>query len=402
MPVFRIIIVLATIAFLITVLVDCGSSSGGGDRNEDKIKPEAVDTSASDGPELRVVSVRDLGVVETSSTITARDGGYSVFHKRQSVWVYGDTILALQNADNTRGLSNSWSTTHDEDAGDGIAGFQERVDQVGAPTAFFPFTDAEMDFNKVHKGTDCTTKPCNNRWAIWPGTIIADPEKDLVYAFYEKIYYGEGDFNFHHVGHSVAVWKNPEEPSERILFNRVENYPTLLFAEDQPGFGSAAVVVDKTAYIYGCELDDRELTKPCYLARVAIANILDIDAWSYYSGNGNWTLDLNDSRTIFSGNNMMTIVFNPYIDRYIAVYSQPMDTKTMLRTARKPEGPWSSPLTVFTAEAPVDSHGWVYDALAHPEYSQDDGRIVYITYTRAIAPYHTEMKLVAVELERPL
>jgi hypothetical protein len=402
MPVFRIIVALVVIAFLITVLVDCGGPSGGGDRNEDQIKPETVDTSASDGPELRVVSVRDLGVIETSSTITARDGGYSVLHKRQSTWVYGDTILAFQNADNTRGLSNSWSTTHDEDAGDGIAGFQERVDQVGAPTAFFPFTDSEIDFNKVHEGADCIKKPCDCRWAIWPGAIIADPEEDLVYAFYEKVYYEEGDLNFHHVGHSVAVWKNYGESPERILFNRVENYPTLLFAENQPGFGSAAVVVDKTAYIYGCELDDRELTKPCHLARVPIANILDIDAWSYYLGNGNWSLDLNDSRAIFSGNNMMTIFFSPYIDRYIAVYSQPMDTKTMLRTARKPEGPWSSPLAVFTAEAPVDSHGWVYDALAHPEYSQDDGRIVYITYTRTTAPYHTEMKLVAIELERLL
>ncbi len=402
MPAFRIVIVLAAIAFLMTQLVNCVGSSGGGSRDEDRIVGDAVDPSAGAAPELRVVAVRDLGLVETVPSITARDGGYSVLHKRHSTWVYGDTILALQNADNTRSLSNSWSTTHDEDAGDGLAGFEERVDEVGAPTAFFPFTDAEMDFNKLHKGTDCTTKPCNYRWAIWPGTIIADPEKGLVYAFYEKIYYEEGDFNFHHVGHSVAVWKNPEEPSERILFNRVENYPTLLFAEDQPGFGSAAVVVDKAAYIYGCELDDRKLTKPCHLARVAIADILDIDAWSYYSGNGNWSPDLKNSQAIFSGNNMMTVFFSPYIDRYIAVYSQPMDAKTMLRTAPEPEGPWSSPLTIFTAEPPVASHGWVYDALAHPEYSQDNGRIVYITYTRATAPYHSEMKLIAIELERPL
>jgi hypothetical protein len=53
----------------------------------------------------------------------------------------------------------------------------------------------------------------------------------------------------------------------------------------------------------------------------------------------------------------------------------------------------------FTAEDSSSELGWVYDALAHPELSQDNGRIVYVTYSRYTDPHRSEMRLVALELE---
>ena len=71
----------------------------------------------------------------------------------------------------------------------------------------------------------------------------------------------------------------------------------------------------------------------------------------------------------------------------------------MLRTAAHPKGPWSAPTELITVEAPENVYGWVYDFLAHPELSQDDGRTIYITYSQSIDEKHTQLKLVAVEVE---
>ena len=76
-----------------------------------------------------------------------------------------------------------------------------------------------------------------------------------------------------------------------------------------------------------------------------------------------------------------------------------MTTHVMIRTATSPEGPWSRPRELFAALEPEDDLGWVYDAMAHPEFSEDDGRVIYVTYSRHIKPDNSEMRLLAIELE---
>jgi hypothetical protein len=46
--------------------------------------------------EVAVVATRDLGPLETTSAIKARDGGYSVAFQGKTVWLYGDTIHLLE------------------------------------------------------------------------------------------------------------------------------------------------------------------------------------------------------------------------------------------------------------------------------------------------------------------
>ena len=350
--------------------------------------------------ELVVSAVRDLGTIETNSAITMRDGGYSAQFQGASVWLYGDSFLAFDNADSLRLLSNTWSSTQDPDASDGIGAFSEPLDQMGAPKSFFPLTNEEKTFIDLHKGDNCMETPCNARWALWPGAIVTDDNKGWAYVFYEKIYAEPGDFNFHGVGLSIAVWKVLSDPPERPVFNHVENFPTLFFSSDEPGFGSAALRVGTQVYVYGCDLKD--LVKPCRLGRVAIADVLEKRAWEYYSGNGKWSSNLHDATPVFNGNDIMSVFYNDYIERYVAVYSEPLDTNTLLRTAPEPQGPWSKPVKAFSAQAPNNSIGWVYDALAHPEFSRENGRFIYISYSREIAPFTGEVRLVEVQLEKAL
>ena len=126
-------------------------------------------------------------------------------------------------------------------------------------------------------------------------------------------------------------------------------------------------------------------------------NVLDRSAWSYYAGNGSWSSQIGDAVIVFTGDNILSVAWNSYLRRYLAVYSAPFSQNVMMRTAPNPEGPWSDELIAFTAMQPAQ--GNVYDAHAHPEYDVNDGQIVYVTYSRSTpAPFSSEMRLVSIEL----
>lgn len=388
------------LAAFVAMQVGCDSGGSGG-----RVRPEPPTQLSNVTPatpvkaEVQIKTIRDLGAVDTSSAVAKRDCGYSVDFQGRSVWIFGDTFLDIYNEENRSVLCNSWIATYDSDAGDGLQGFTEEVDDVGAPVEFFPLTDDEHDYNQRHRGDNCEQEPCNAHWAIWPGAMVVDKNKGWAYIFYRKVHVEHGHFNFRHVGHSLAVWKNYDEPVERPVFDIVEGYPTLFFSEGENGFGSGAYLEGEMLYVYGCELIEESLTKPCRVARVPIASVLERGAWQFLDRQGEWTPDVSKAALPFTANEMMSVFYVPYIGRYVAIYSEPMASTAMIRTATRPEGPWSLPKELFEAKPSDSETGWVYDILAHPEFSEEDGRVIYITYSRHIPDNRTEMRLVAIELE---
>lgn len=395
-----VLILVVLFAVFIATQVGCGSGD-----TTNQLRPDSGITSIDPTPnsqteaELQIKSIRDLGAIDTSTAVAKRDCGYSVDFQGRSVWVFGDTFLDINNQENRSMLCNSWIATYDTDAGDGLAGFSEKVDDVGAPVEFFPLTEAEQLYNQKHSGKDCEEKPCNAHWAIWPGAMVVDKNKGWAYIFYRKVHVEPGHFNFYHVGHSLAIWKNYHEAAERPVFDILEDYPTLFFSEGENGFGSAAFVEGHMLYVYGCELMEETLAKPCRIARVPIAEVLKRSAWRFYDKQGKWSPEVAEAALPFTASEMMSVFYVPYLQRYVAIYSEPMADKAMIRTARSPEGPWSKAKQLFQAEASTSETGWVYDALAHPEFSEEDGRVIYVTYSRHIEGDRTEMRLVAIELE---
>lgn len=348
--------------------------------------------------EVQVVSTRDIGAVANDPQILSRDCGYSARFRGRLVWFFGDTILRTPNADDQQLLCNSWSLSLDDDGADGVGDFLPPVDGVGASMALVPLTGEEAAFNSKHWDKDCQVEPCRSRWAIWPGTIAVDAKADVAYVFYHKVLVGAGDYNFTHVGHSVAVLDDLDGPAERPEFRLFKDYPTLMFAGERDGFGSAAVAVGQFLFIYGCEMQVEDVYKPCRLARVRVERVLERRAWKFYQGQGQWSPDLASAVTVFRGNNMMSVFYNEYLSRYVAVYSQPLGTRVMMRTAERPEGPWSRATELFKCDESMGFMGWIYDALAHPELSTDGGRTMYITYSRHTGLFRTEFRLVAVEV----
>lgn len=355
--------------------------------------------ASSDLPEADalLVSATDVGKLETNANINGRDGGYSAVYKGKSVWLYGDTVLSVADARGRNWLNNSWSYTEDLNASDGITGFSERLDSAGAATEFFPQTKTETTFNDAHYGANCAVPVCGARWAVWPGAIVADEKRDRALIFYVVVYAEPGDMNFAGIGKGLALWSAFDDSPQRLTMSENLDHPDIMFSKDEPSFGSAVVVVGEDLYVYACDLES--LRKPCKLARVPLADALDRFKWKYYAGGAVWSDKLADATDVMNGNDIMTVYYNKYLQRYVAVFSQTMDVAVMMRTSLEPEGPWSGSLLLFNATKPAESD-WVYDALAHPEYDQEDGRFIYVTYSRGTGFLSSERRVVKVELQK--
>src|SRR5690242_20205784 len=87
----------------------------------------------SEDAEVTVRSASEAFVLSQSAIITGRDGGQSGLLFGRSVWAFGDTVHASNDAEGTNWHHNSFSFTTDLDASNGIKNFSEPTDAVGAP-----------------------------------------------------------------------------------------------------------------------------------------------------------------------------------------------------------------------------------------------------------------------------
>jgi hypothetical protein len=353
--------------------------------------------SSGPPPSLAVVQTTDLGPIGSNPEILGRDGGYSGTFAGKSVWVFGDTFLANPNAEGQTLISDSWEWTTDLNAADGITGFQERDDAAGAPAMLLTYTAAELAFNNAHQGNPCPQQPCGARWALWPGAVVEDTARSRALVFYQLVMAQPGNFNFAAVGYSVAIWQNFSDLPQRPTINPAAEHPDLLFGQNDPNFGVAAFASADTLYAYGC--NGAILGAPCVLGRVALESVLDLSAWSFYAGNGNWSSNLADAVTIMDAAPTMNVSWNDYLQSYVAVYNAPFSQDVMMRTSPQPEGPWSREVTAFEALAPANEGDSVHDAQAHPEFNGNDGQIMYVTYSHSTGPFTSELELVSVELK---
>ena len=127
---------------------------------------------------------------------------------------------------------------------------------------------------------------------------------------------------------------------------------------------------------------------------------MDRSAWTYYAGGGNWSPNVGAAVSVFSGLDILNVSWNSYLQRCVAIYAAVLSNNVMVRTATRPEGPWSSALKIFTARAPSNG-GITYDAQSHPEFNVGGGQTMYVSYSRGTGTFTSEIRLVAVEFRRP-
>lgn len=337
-----------------------------------------------------------MGTLEKMPGVQGRDGAVSALLWGRSVWDFGDTVLDVNDVNGENWHHNSFAYTSDLDARDGLTGFEQRTDDAGAPVYFVAPTDDEWAFNRAHLGDNCAEPPCGARWAVWPGTMVFDEARERALIFYSLISAAPGDFNFHGVGNSVAVWNAFDALPERPVVSPDAEHPTLLFGEDDPPWGTGATVVDGDVYVFGCGEKDAGLAPPCRLARVALESVTDRGAWRFFDGS-EWSADQSRAAVLFTGAPTVTLSFNQHLYAWSAVYTLPLSNDVVLRTAPKLTGPWGAPRKLFTANKP---EGSAYDVNVHPELAPDDGKLLFATFSRSngVGWFGSEFVLERVEL----
>jgi hypothetical protein len=339
-----------------------------------------------------VVSAEEVGVVGQNDTIQGRDGGGSAMVFGRSVWTYGDTVLNVEDEWGRTWHHNSVSFTDDVDAGDGVGGFEEPVDAAGAPRHLIPPTTSEQAFNDAHWGDDCRAEPCGARWAVWPGTPVWDSDRERALILYGLVYAEPGDMNFAGMGESIAEWTDPDRDPVRPVVDPDAEHPDALWGpgEDEPGV--TANIVDDRLVSFACPQEG--IDRPCRLASAPLDHIWDATAWQWWDGSAWGPRD--KAKTLFEGAPIMAVTWNAYLDAWLVVYSPPIAGAIYARTAPEITGPWSEAVKLYTVAGDAP-----YDAQQHPELEEQDGKVQYVTYSRATGDswFGSEFPLVRIELE---
>ncbi|HRI65777.1 MAG TPA: DUF4185 domain-containing protein [Polyangium sp.] len=354
-------------------------------------------TGCTDPAEVKVHGSSEVFVLSQNAAITGRDGGQSGVVFGQSVWAFGDTVLAMPDEAGTNWHHNSFSSTSDFNAADGLDGFAEPLDGAGAPVYLVPPTEDEESFNTAHRGDDCQEKPCNARFGAWPGQPVFDEKNKRAIIPYGLIYAEPGAFNFHGVGYGFAMWNDFAAAPERPIVAEGTPHPTLLFREGEPNYGIAPVIRDDKLYAFSCQGDG--FVKPCTLGRVSVDEVQDHSAWKYWDGD-EFVATSDDAEELFDGSDIMTLHFNEHVGRWVMIYSDPGTNDAAIRTAPEIWGPYSDPAKLFTGDRKT-SEGWIYDMAVHPEFSEENGRIMYVSFSRpkGMGWFDSEIAVVRVELD---
>jgi len=319
---------------------------------------------------LRVVAAEHLGQMPKPGGIDGRDGGTSGRLGARSLWVYGDSVTLAAGTYPSTWRNNTMSYTDDLDASDGISGFVQPVDSLGAPREFFPRTPDEQAFNDAHQdsGDGTCASPCGARYAIWgSGPISAGARTLLTYA---KVYSEPGPFNFHIVGSALAVLDDVDLGPSRPDMDAALDDPKLLFGPSDGEFG-IPVSYDGALYLFSCS-GDRSPHGACRLGRAPVDEAFHRSAWTFAHAGG-WSKDVTQADSLFDGSPNMTVHWNPYLSRWLAIYAS--FGHIVARTATELGGPWSDESTLDTPSEPDIMH-----ALGHVEYQAESGTVEYISY----------------------
>lgn len=341
-------------------------------------------------PSACVNSLRGLGAIPRPRRHAGRDVGFSALLGGRSAWIFGDTFLPRRAADGLQWRSSSWSCTSDRDGADGIGAFRHALDPDGLALQLLPHTPAEADFNRLHEGhEDCMAgMDCGARRTPWPGAIVASEAGESAVIFYLNMETGaDGEWDFRSVSGSVALWRDPSSPAERI--------EPPLFGAEEPDWGSAAVLDGAYVYVYACEFDGSG--KPCLVARAPLAKVTKRDRYEFWGRNGKWSAEWRDAVPAFSGGSLFSVHYNAYLGRFLAFYTAGLGGGFHLRTAPRPEGPWSEAVVFGRGEPAVEN--WNYALIAHPEFSRESGRVEILSYTRPSGFLEQETRLVEVRFD---
>lgn len=315
---------------------------------------------ATNQPTLSIAAVRDLGALSKPPKVIGRDGSPSGIVCGKIVWTFGDTFWPFQSSDSANFRTNTIALA---DALSPLT-VTEPLDVTGAPYQGVPFTTEEQHYN------DSTKKP-DDRVAIWIGSVVSGDTLGLL--SFVALYVKPGTLNYRLIGTGFAKLS-----AGTTFATRNGGY---LFRAPEPSFDKAFRFGDDL-YLYG-GIENRDL--PVAVARVPVARYNDRTAYRFWDGH-EWVEDVMQSARVMDGiPGGMSVSYNNYLKQYIAVHSGIFSNTIYIRTASRPEGPWTDPIELMTGLAPTNADATNnYSAIEHPILSRDNGKTIVVSYARPL------------------
>jgi hypothetical protein len=287
------------------------------------------------------------------------DGAYSIdLGGERILWLFGDTFVATTPRNVRTEAKMVRNTVAIEEGRDPLtARFSPswRTQADGSPASFFAEEGA--------------------RWH-WPAHGVRLPGGPLmVFLAIVQATPGMG-LGFATAGWRAVIVDDPDQPPERWQPRRLDPAPQSFSAQV-----GTAVALDGDFVVALAASDKGE--HPTYLARFPRAALArgDLASLAWWTGQG-WTpaaeTHAPPPAVIPSGATEASLHFDG--GRWIYVVSRGFGaTRVAVRTAPRPEGPWSNPIDLYTPPESLEPSPFVYAAKAHPELAAAGLVITYAT-----------------------
>jgi hypothetical protein len=150
----------------------------------------------------------------------------------------------------------------------------------------------------------------------------------------------------------------------------------LLFSPDRPSYGTSALLVGTTAYVYGCA-SSGAFSANCFVARAEVESLTSTTGYSYWTGE-DWSSEIDDATPITQASGTVAVRGDPTGEaRYIMTFVPPLGSTLMAQSAPAPEGPWSASVTLGTCDLANAGEGaFCAGGQQHPELSGASGLLI--------------------------
>jgi hypothetical protein len=285
------------------------------------------------------------------------DVAYSVpLGPEKTLWLFGDTFVGQVR----NGKRTSAKMIHSSIA----------IQHFGEEPQFYYPTDKEDEPQSL-------IESLGPRTYFWLNDG-AQTDQGL-YIFLQQVQWlNDSAWGFRCVGTWLASVQNPDTSPALWKISR-KKLPFTQLADGQTVIlGCEILKTGNYLYIYGySNHTNATAVKNQILARASENSVSDPGTWEFYS-HGTWTKDFEQSTPIFSGTGAEgSVSWQPFLNKFVFVYSPGIQGAIVMRTAKNPEGPWSAPIKLYQCpDMKFAPHVFCYAAKGHPELSATNELLV--------------------------
>lgn len=191
-----------------------------------------------------------------------------------------------------------------------------------------------------------------------------------LYIFMQQVQWlNDSAWGFKCVGTWLVTVQNPDTSPARWIISK-QKLPFVRTTDGQDlVLGCEILKSGNYIYIYGySNHTNSSADKNLILVRAPEDDSGNPASWEFDS-NGTWTKDIDKITTIFSGAGAEgSVSWQPFLKKFVYIYSDGIWGSILMRTAGAPEGPWSAPVKLYQCpDMKFSPKVFCYAAKGHPE-----------------------------------